>query len=166
MSSSTVVNRGPSQAQHRLRARRSSVWEGARGFSKFQNVPTKVAAFSHKAQERFDWPHVCWRSLALEKVSQHQRCQVEEVGKLFKGLKHGLQGATCRGLPGRVRLWLIAPSRKAAWFSGLLIGWPISWHIVTAASDKAGPASRKPEIYPPAFHHPFNIRAQRDEGES
>lgn len=48
----------------------------------------------------------------------------------------------------------------------VLLGWPIGWRIVTAASDKAGPASRKPEIYPPAFHHSFNIRARRDGGES
>lgn len=43
--------------------------------------------------------------------------------------------------------------------TGEMFGWPISWSIVTAASDKARPASRKPENYPAAFHHSFAISA-------
>lgn len=59
--------------------------------------------------------------------------------------------------------WLFLPGRLFVGWSavrgGKTFGWPISVSIVTAASDKARPASRKPEIYPPAFHHSFTIKA-------
>lgn len=61
--------------------------------------------------------------------------------------------------------WLFLPGRLFVGWSVLIgktLGWPISWSIVTAASDKVRPASRKPEIYPPAFHHSFTISAQRE----
>lgn len=61
--------------------------------------------------------------------------------------------------------WLFLPGRLFVGWSALIgktFGWPISSSIVTAASDKARPASRKPEIYPPAFHHSFTISAQRE----
>ena len=61
--------------------------------------------------------------------------------------------------------WLFLPGRLFVGRSAVIgktIGWPISSSIVTAASDKARPASRKPEIYPPAFHHSFTINAQRE----
>lgn len=61
--------------------------------------------------------------------------------------------------------WLFLPGRLFVGWSALIgktFGWPISSSIVTAASDKARPASRKPEIYPPVFHHSFTISAQRE----
>ena len=86
-------------------------------------------------------------------------------GKNIKGL--GICPATKQstavfqeGPPVR---WLFLPGRLFVGWSALIgktFGWPISSSIVTAASDKARPASRKPEIYPPAFHHSFTISAQ------
>lgn len=66
---------------------------------------------------------------------------------------------------GPLLCWLFLPGRLFVGWSVLIgktSGWPISSSIVTAASDKARPASRKPEIYPLAFHHSFTISAHTE----
>lgn len=111
VSSSTVVNRGPSQAQHPPPACRSSVREAS----------LEIPKPSHKGCGFPSPPPTTTRRSAADR--QHGNAvQPEpestlsggEAGKIPQGSKPSLHGATRSGLPGRVRLRLTAPSRKAA----------------------------------------------------
>lgn len=126
----------------------------------YDNIP--AVWLKSKCYEQLLFPCV-----SLLELAPMSTLSSAEGGKNIKGLENMPcnERSTEVFQEGPPVCWLFLPGRLFVGWSALIgktFGWPISPSIVTAASDKARPASRKPEIYPPAFHHSFTISAQRE----